>query len=312
MPLSPSALSELDEATTQQVHRDLKDWSDLSEPLRSGRSPWAGTHITTDAEARGALDACIGLAGEITSGWQTQQGLLSDDLGIDDAGSFTEWGKVVAEVSGLARDIARTKSALTLEVFERNLNQMSEDLAPGAKSVLSRLFNKRYKAARAEIDNLVPGSPKLGARAALDAVDAARSQSQRWADLGCAGSPRIPVSIETAAEAFDKMKGAVDTLASLMPGRNLSRETVDGIAAIAQELLKVSTRCFACPNWPRWNCACELLMSAPYSKGSEATTFQPAGSYPHSTVLGYCQSSERCCSKTTDYRGSREAGRAAM
>ncbi len=49
---SPSALAELDEATTLQVRRDLKDWADLSEPLRSGRSPWAGAQVATSQDVR--------------------------------------------------------------------------------------------------------------------------------------------------------------------------------------------------------------------------------------------------------------------
>ncbi|MCY4134432.1 MAG: AAA domain-containing protein [bacterium] len=49
---SPPALAELDEATALQVCRDLKDWADLSEPLRSGRSPWAGAQVVTSENVR--------------------------------------------------------------------------------------------------------------------------------------------------------------------------------------------------------------------------------------------------------------------
>ena len=237
MQFSSSALAELDDATAQQVRRDIRDWADLSEPLRSGRSPWADATIATDDEVRRALDACTGLSGELTSACQVQQELLSDDLGIGDAGSFAEWTTVVAEVSELTRDIARTEGTLTLEIFDRDLDRLTEDLAPAAKGVLSRVFNKRYKAAKADVESLQPGSTTLGVKAALGAVVAARSQARRWSKLGCSGTPRIPVSLEKAAKAFDKMKDAVDDLESLLPEGSLEGKTGDGIAAMAQVLL---------------------------------------------------------------------------
>ena len=244
---SPSALPELDEATAQQVRRDLKDWADLSEPLRSGRSPWAGARINTDDEARSALDACIGLTAEIISGWQAQQRVLADDLGIGDPGSIAGWDEVVAEVAGLARDIAKTESTLTLDVFNRDVNRLAEDMAPAARSMFSRLFNKRYKAANAELESLQPEVSKLGAQAALDAIVAARNQARRWAELGCFGSPRVPANTEEAAEAFAKMKNTVDELALLLSEGKLAVETADGISHIAQELLNDQRTLFSLP-----------------------------------------------------------------
>ena len=257
---SPSALPELDEATAQRVRRDLKDWADLSEPLRSGRSPWAGARITTYDEARSAHVACIGLTAEIISGWQAQQRVLADDLGIGDPGSIAGWDEVVAEVADLALDIAKTESTLTLDVFNRDVNRLAEDMAPAARSMFSRLFNKRYKAAKAELENLQPEASKLGAQAALDAIVAARNQARRWAELGCFGSPRVPANTEEAAEAFAKMKNTVDELALLLSEGKLAVETADGISHIAQELLNDQRTLFSLPGWTRWNSACGLLM----------------------------------------------------
>ena len=134
-----SALAELDEATTQQVRRDLKDWVDLSEPLRSDRSPWTGAVVSSEEEARSALDVCSGLAGELTSSWQVQRNLLVGKLGIEDPGSITNWGDLMAEVPELALAVAKTEAALTPGVFSADLPTLIQHLAPATGSGLEML-----------------------------------------------------------------------------------------------------------------------------------------------------------------------------
>ena len=136
---SSFALSKLNQASAQRVRSDLRDWADLSEPLRSGRSPWAGVHITTDEEVRSALSACIGLAGEFTSSWQTQQKLLSEDLGFDKPRSSAEWVQVIAEVPEMARGVSNAEAVLTLEVFNQDLDKLIQDMAPATRSGLGKL-----------------------------------------------------------------------------------------------------------------------------------------------------------------------------
>ena len=136
---SSSALVELDEATTQQVRRDLKDWVDLSEPLRSGRSPWTGAAVSSEEEARSALDMCSGVAGELTSSWQVQRNLLAGKLGIDDPGSIAHWGELMAEVPELALAVAKTETGLTLGIFSADLSTLIQHLAPATGSGLEML-----------------------------------------------------------------------------------------------------------------------------------------------------------------------------
>ena len=234
---SSVALNELDEATAHNVRRDLRDWADLSEPLRSGRSPWAGARITTDDEARSALDACLRLTSECIPDWQAQQRLLSEELEIDDLGSVARWNELVVEVAGLAEEIAETESVLTKEVFSRDLERLANDMAPADRNVFGRLFNKPYKKAKAELESLVPAPSNLSARAALNAVVAAREQSRRWVELGLAGLPRVPANVQGARSAFDELSRTVDELALSLPERRFADDTVEGISRTAQELI---------------------------------------------------------------------------
>ena len=247
MQFSSSALAKLDETTVQSVRRDLKDWADRSEPLRSGRSPWAGARMSTDDEARSALDACLRLTNECIPNWETQQRLLSEELEVGDVGSLSQWNELVAEVVGLADDIAKTESLLSKEVFSRDLDRLAEDMAPAASSVFARLFNKRYKKAKAELESIAPASSKLSARAGLDAIVAARDQTGRWVELGWAGSPRVPVNAAGASSAFEEMKVTVDKLALSLPESRFVDDTAEGISRKAQELLSDQQTLFSLP-----------------------------------------------------------------
>lgn len=233
---SSGDLADLDEDTAQTVRRDLRDWADLSEPLFLGRSPWARARVTTDDEARRALDLSVKLANEWIPNWKTQQRLLSEELEIDDLGSIGQWSELVAEVVGLADDIAKTESTLTKEVFSRDLERLAEDMAPAGGSVFGRLFNKQYKKAKAELESLASASPKLGARDAMEAIVAARAQTRRWSELGWAGSPRVPAHVASASSALDELLDSVKQLTRYLPEGRLVDETPDGLSRLVQEL----------------------------------------------------------------------------
>lgn len=248
MQFSPTSLADLDDATAQQVRRDLKDWADMSEPLRSGRSPWAAARITTEEEARSALDACIKLTGEVTLDWQAQQRLLSESLGIDCSGPIAYLDKLIAEIERVTLDIARTEAALTVEVFDRDVNRLAEDMEPATGSFVRRMFNKPYKKAKAELDGLQPGASKLGPKAALGAIAAARDQLRRWDELGCIGLPRKLPNVGEAISAFGILKSAVETLDLKLPESRLTEKIPESVKQFARELLDDEHTLFSLPH----------------------------------------------------------------
>lgn len=243
---SSAALNELDAATTELVHRDLRDWIDLSEPIRSGRSPWAGARITTEEEAKRVLDACIALSGETAAQWRSQARLLLEDLGIEGTASLADWGKLVHSVAELSKEVANTESVLTLEVFNRDLERLVEDMKPASGFVLRRLFNKRYKAASAEVESLQPGANKLDPKAAQAAVVAAQQQARQWIELGCAGSPRVSVHASNASSAFAELSNSMVVLAQLL-GNDLANHTLEELSQKAGNLLGDQRTLFSLP-----------------------------------------------------------------
>ena len=236
-----STLARLDEARTQQVQQDLKDWIDLSESLRSGGSPWAGAKISSKEEARSTYDACSGLSGELLFKWQAEKELLSSLLGISDRGSVGDWSDLMAEVPGLANAVVKAEESLTLEVFDTDLDTLVEHLAPATGNAASRLFNrlfsKRYKSALAELEKLKPGSSKRNARDLHKDVVAARTVARRWTELGCIGTPQVLTNAAEASESFNALKEAVDRLSVSLPESELSDETPEQISSLAHTLL---------------------------------------------------------------------------
>lgn len=137
----PSVLAKINRERAQKIRSDLQDWVDLTDPLRSGRSPWTGAQISTRAEVESAWEACMGLAGDLTSNWKVQQESLSDELGIANSESIAKWGKVVAETLALAGGIADAKAAFTIEVFHKDLGKFVEDMAPATSCNLKEILD---------------------------------------------------------------------------------------------------------------------------------------------------------------------------
>ena len=224
--LSASTLALLDETRIGQVLRDLGDWVDLSEPTRLGRSPWAGARIDSDDEAREALDACIDLSSEATFAFSDQYARLCGELDIDSSGTVAEGIELVATLTALTVDLERTESSLSLEAFDLDLDRLARDLEPATGSVFKRIFNKRYRAAKAELDRLRSAAAKLKPRELRETVLAALDLNHRWTELGAAGLPRFPVHLAGSASARDALIDAVDLLC---------RFSVDGLTDCTTE-----------------------------------------------------------------------------
>ena len=252
MRFSSSALLDLDDATAERVRGDLRDWGDLSEPLRSGRSPWAGAVVASLEEARDASEACLGLAGELESRWQTQQESLASQLGLDNLGSIGDWGDRMAELPDLTNAVAKTEQALSPNIFDADLDSLVQGLAPAVRSgpsrLLNRLVNKNYRSALSELESLKPGLRSRRACELLGEVEAARDLAGLWAELSFPGSPRVLANVFEAAEAFGDMKVAVGELDAMLPQRRLTDETAEGISRLAQELHNDPNTLFQLPH----------------------------------------------------------------
>ena len=244
--LSASMLSALDASTVDRVRRDLGDWLDLSEPTRSGLSPWSAARIESTDEAKQASEACVNLSGEVMSVWREKAALLCSELEIDSPRTTTSALELLDDLTGLRKGLESTESSLTLRVFDMELNRLVEDLEPAAGSVFKRMFNKRYKSAKTELESLQPAGTKLAPKEMLEEVIAAQDLARRWSELRCSGSPRPPAQLAGATEALATLAESVDALSRLSVGE-LGDQTVDGLEAKANELLSDQQTLFRLP-----------------------------------------------------------------
>ncbi len=247
LPFSSAALADLSASKAQQVHRDIKDWADLSRPLRLGQSAWTGARITTPDEAQHALNACLELLNEHLPTMQAQMQHLCAELDVSEPETIAGCSELAAEVFILDQKISLAEGSLTLEVFDKDVSRLAQDMAPAAKGVIGRILSKRFRTAKAELDELHPGDSKLKASAALDAVTAANSAVRRWEELGYSGSPRHIATAEDANGAFDKANSKISDFNRFLPECDLANMSISELAEFSRVLLAEERTLFQLP-----------------------------------------------------------------
>ena len=247
-----SALADLDEATTQQVRRDLRDYLDLSEPVRLERSLWASAVVTSSDEARNALQACRDLASAGIADWQAAQEDLAAEFGLAHLTSVADWAECLDDLSELTSIFQQVTQSLPVDIFSTNLAQLLEHLAPltgnGLTRMSKKLFSSSYKSALSELENLKPGLSKRSPNELLADLQAAQELASRWKSLSFSGLPRPAANNPKAQEAFAGIKRSVDTLAAMFVERNLADLCATEISELAQELLEDSKTLFQLPH----------------------------------------------------------------
>ena len=106
----------LDEETSREMQRDLGDWSDLSEPLISRRSPWTGALVSTGDDVKQVMELLLQADSAIRAEQANMEDVLAE-LGFADPGSLEAW----AELLELLKKLDDICSRLSADVFEFGL-----------------------------------------------------------------------------------------------------------------------------------------------------------------------------------------------
>ncbi|MCQ3812387.1 MAG: DUF4011 domain-containing protein [Acidimicrobiia bacterium] len=247
LPFSSAALAELSASKAQQVRRDIKDWADLSRPLRLGQSAWTGARITTPDEARHALNSCLYLLNEHLPTMQAQVQRLCAELDVREPETIDGCSELAAEVFMLDQKISLAERSLTLEVFHKDVSRLAQDMTSAAKGMIGRMLSKRFRTAKAELDELHPGKSKLKASAALEAITAANSAVTRWKELGYSGSPRNIANAEHASGAFDKANSKISDFKRFVPECDSASMSISELAELSRALLAEERALFQLP-----------------------------------------------------------------
>ena len=226
-------LTRLDEEVVPGLRRDLRDWADLSEPIVSGRSPWAGASIRAAADVRRAQELLSGATSTIFTA-QTHCAAVLAELGLGDPESIGGWSDLLELLSG----VEEISSQLAPEVFDRDLDQLANDLAPargGLSAVPIRMLSHRYRAACREIRRMSRRASDLSGLEVLALVESARDQTRRWVQMDGHGSARAPSTLWSALGSQGALRQLVDGLSVILPAHRLvERKHADLVQLVAR------------------------------------------------------------------------------
>ena len=233
----PAAIIEqLDEESAREARRDLSDWSYLSEPLISRRSPWTGARISTRDDVTRVTELLLQVDSAIRAEQTGMEDLLAE-LGFTDPGSLDAW----AELLELLSELDDICSQLSTDVFERDLDGLASNLAPMAGGRTSRamaqLFNGRYRASKREVASLNRHQAKLRAPAALELVSSAHAAANQWRELGRDKPPPVPSGLAKAIDSRDVVTRHVDELAPFLPDIRFGELAHDGLILLIRRLM---------------------------------------------------------------------------
>lgn len=187
-----AAIEAFNEAAARQAAEDLAQYARLGGlTLSAGGSPWARSPIVSTGEVRRADE----VLDEIRHAWPRTRALLeraSDDTSLPAPQALVGWAALI----DVWMEIAKTLSAMTPAIYELDLQEICESLAPagggGPGRLWAALTSARYRAARARLRAaLLPGR-KLADRELYASAAAARDNARKWASLGGRGAPRVP------------------------------------------------------------------------------------------------------------------------
>ncbi len=233
----PAAIIErLDQQSSREAQRDLSDWSDLSEPLVSGRSPWTGARISTRDDVTQVMELLLQTESAIRAAQASMDDLLAE-IEFADPGSLDAW----AELLRLLNELDDICSRLTADVFAKDLAGLESSLAPMGRGLTSRalaqLFNSRYRASKREVANLNRQHAKLRAPAALDLVSSAHAMADQWRELGREEPPPVPSGLKKAIDSLDEATRHVDELAPFLPDISFGELSHDELIALIRRLM---------------------------------------------------------------------------
>jgi len=207
-----AAIEALGMAAARQAAEDLADYARLGGlTLTASGGPWAGSPVVSAEEARraaGALD-------EVRRALPRTRALLeraSSDTGLPGPQALSGWAALIDEWT----QTGTTLSAMTPAIYELDLDDICEAMAPAGRGGVGRLWaaatSRRYRAARARLRTAVLRGRKLSDRELCSSAVAGRDSARTWSTLGGRGIPSAP---RTLSDCAASRKHLLDQLAQL-------------------------------------------------------------------------------------------------
>jgi very-short-patch-repair endonuclease len=230
-------LERLDGEAARQVEEDLAEYARFGGlTLASSGSPWSNAEIVSNEE----VQAVFGLVDRLrTHTLPTALAVLSpvsDETRLPPSESLAGWETRLR----LWGEVHDTLGFFQPAVFERDLEQLCERLAPAGDGGFSRmrasLLSGEYKAARNELRPLVVQTGKVSDGELLRRAAAAHVQLRRWRELGGQTFPAAPQDPAALRAPYEELLQGLEQLASTTCLDNLTSGVFEDVAALLERL----------------------------------------------------------------------------
>ena len=195
-------------AAMPSLRSDIQEWVDIGgHTFRADYPEWGNSVVSTETEAREALETVRGLANGALSEVESIVSASLEAAGLPSSNAVADWRRSLEWLEEERQFQARHGG----KVYEIDLASVSAALAP-AKSLFSRLFasafSVEYKtardAARAALPNQETPLSDIGLLNALDEASIRLAQRQ---ESGGQGAPRVPSNLDAALSAVRSLAG---------------------------------------------------------------------------------------------------------
>lgn len=244
--LTSGQVAQLDADTARRLRDDLVEWSNLAEPLITGRSPWTGATVQSTDDAETVLELVDQMAQQVVPEARSTLDAVLDETGLPAPSTIDGWQRMLQLLGAVSGTLESTEP----EIFEVAA-EVAADVEPGRRGAGSRftaqLFDGSYRRAKKTLRELWRGEGKPNGTDLAVLVDAANDQQEEWRELGGTGRPRLPEQLGTANERYGALQERLAALGAYLVSRDLAARRHDTIAADVEALLHDQSTLFRLP-----------------------------------------------------------------
>lgn len=222
---STAVLAGLDAETARGVRHQILEWSQLSEPLFTRKSPWTGAAVQTQEDVERAHAVLGELASESIPHARAELDSILAATYLPAPQSIADWRRILS----LLRRLSETSSRASMQLFDHDLDQLVDNLRPSergfARRAAASLFNSRYRTSKSVVRELIGDGKRTGAKQLHKLVADARVQLEEWRALGGLAGPRLPDSLASAGEAYDALSTGLAALGAFVATQDFEQHS---------------------------------------------------------------------------------------
>lgn len=202
--------------------------------LGQSASPWVGARVTTEVEARAALEQARRLAHETLPEVSSALDAVVTECGLSTPATMGDVRRLLRTLA----HVASTGDQFDQALFEADLPALESSLH-AARSfmgrVMAQVFNARYRAALRSLRGWHK-QEALTPQAAFDAVTRTKALAAEWQQLGGPLPPRVASRWPRLSSAWKGVVGDLEALGPVLPNHPFDGLSLDALTDLCRRL----------------------------------------------------------------------------